>query len=114
MEEIEKILESCLADWSHGATMVCSIMMRIKKALELLKKQPKIAMQQPRVYTYEEYINLPDETDIWVEWHNQKRIYAATTNGPYVKQEDTIYGTEYRVWSGRPTELQLSCAEWKT
>ena len=69
---------------------------------------------EPRVYTYEEYINLPDETDIWVEWRNQDRIYAATTNGPYTKQEDTIYGTEYRVWSGRPTKLQTQCIEWKT
>ena len=42
MDEVKKILESCLADWSHAATMVCSIMTRIKKALDLLKRQPKI------------------------------------------------------------------------
>lgn len=35
------ILESCLADWGHGATMVYSIMTRIKKAVELLKEQHK-------------------------------------------------------------------------
>ena len=42
MAELEKpikILESCLADWGHGATMVCSIMTRIGKAVELLKEQ---------------------------------------------------------------------------
>lgn len=42
MAELEKpikILESCLADWGHGATMVCSIMTRIREAVELLKEQ---------------------------------------------------------------------------
>ena len=39
MDEVKKILESVLADWSHGATMVYSIMIRVQEALELLKKQ---------------------------------------------------------------------------
>lgn len=42
MKKAIEILKSCLADQSHGATMVYSIMTRIKQAIALLKEQPKI------------------------------------------------------------------------
>ena len=31
-----EIVKSCLNDWSHAATMVCSIMTRLEKVYELM------------------------------------------------------------------------------
>jgi len=35
-EQAVEILESCLNDWPHAATMVCSIMSRLEKAYEMM------------------------------------------------------------------------------
>lgn len=37
IKEVNSLLNECLDDWPHAATMVCTIMNRIKKAVDILK-----------------------------------------------------------------------------
>lgn len=37
LKKVKSLLEECLSDWPHAATMVCTIMRRIEKAVDILK-----------------------------------------------------------------------------
>ena len=135
MDEVRNpidILETCLADRAHGATMVYSIMTRIEKAVELLKEQ------QPRVLTLLEVINhfsIPYDIskDIGKEFDYQQEIEPLYFDFPmddidpyivhwrgysqvikYLDVWKNDYGKSWRVWSAKPTKEQRKAVPWET
>ena len=46
IKEVIRLLNDCLDDWPHAATMVCTIMNRIKKAVDILKNYQWIPISE--------------------------------------------------------------------
>ena len=136
MDEVRNpidILETCLADRAHGATMVYSIMTRIEKAVELLKEQ------QPKVI---ELLDLYDSEGMQGYIETRKSIrpcflvhhlqysawcYKPGTPGVNLHKmgimdtsslkrfwEFRLYNKTWRIWTARPTEEQRKAVPWET
>ena len=97
-----------------------------EKVLALLK------WQRPRVMTLKDVRNIHNETDVWIERRFISRqgsyVYAITGfaerngDGEYLyaigvtqswdKYSFNDYGTNWRVWTSRPTDEQRQSEKW--
>ena len=85
----------------------------IDMAIELLKEQ------QPRVLSKREAYDLPDETDVWCEQRDSKRVAAMTTLGEKYFMHTPLFAmglesNDIRFWTKRPTEEQRKVVPWET
>lgn len=78
--------------------------------------------------TMEDLKNLPVGTEVWVEynheklnlWPDEKMFRENTNDGPVLKndtgywpiQPDAIFGSLYRVWTAKPSDLDKRMVFW--
>lgn len=85
----------------------------IGMAIEALKEK------QPRVLSKREAYDLPNETDVWCEQRDSKRVIAMTTLGEkYFMLKPTfsmgLESNDIRFWTARPTDEQRKAVPWET
>jgi len=102
--------ESCSASSADVVSMPTCI---FEDVYELLKEQ------QPRVLSKREVYDLSDETDVWCEQRDSKRVAAMTTLGEKYFMHTPLFAmglesNDIRFWTKRPTEEQRKAVPWET